>query len=81
MPVALEQGQDSYRECFVLPVLAVKPMLVQRTRKEGVGKMQSLFGNVFERTSANDNDVVFSHVPERLLENEYVFFEKRPLMR
>src|SRR5713101_2200094 len=68
MPVALEQSQDSYGECFVLPVFALEPMLVERTCKEGVGKMQWLFGNVFERTSADDNDVVFRHAAEGLIE-------------
>jgi hypothetical protein len=76
MPVALEQSQDAYGERFVLPVLALQPMLMERTRKEGVCKMQRFFGNVFERTAADDNDVVFRHAPEGLIEKDHVFFKK-----
>ncbi len=67
MPAALEQRQDSDGECFVLPVLALEPVLVERAGKEGISKMQCLFGNVFERPPANDDDVVFRHVPERFM--------------
>src|SRR6266849_753566 len=66
MSVALEQSQHSYGECFILPVLALEPMLMERAGKEGIGKMQCLFGNVFKRTAADDNDVVFRHAPEGL---------------
>jgi len=67
MSAALEQGQDSDGECFVLPVLALEPVLVERTGKEGISKMQCLFGNVFQRSSADDNDVVFRHAAEGLI--------------
>ena len=81
MSAALEQGQDSDGECFVLPVLALEPVLVERTGKEGIGKMQCLLRNVFERTSADDNDVVFSHVPESFMKMNKCSLEKRPLIR
>jgi len=61
----MEKSQNTDRKFFVLPVLALEPMLAERAGETSVGEMQCFFGDVFERTSADVDFVVSRHSTER----------------